>query len=79
MLKLLFLLCGCTLLARCSEQYSRYCEKSGNRYRLRYDIGYWCLLAVLVLFSGLRIQYNDTSRSAFSTVACPEAVRKPVC
>lgn len=67
MIQLYVLLGASCLLAWLSEQYQTQCEAEGIPYRLRRDKAYLLLLGILILFSGLRTRYNDTTHylSAF--------------
>lgn len=60
MIKLYILLAAAVALAWFSEQYQWKCQASGQPYRLSRDWAYCALLAILILFSGLRTSYNDT-------------------
>ena len=60
MTKLLTVFALSLVLAYISEQNTKAIQASGRRYSVRKDWAYLMLLAVLVLFAGLRTNYNDT-------------------
>lgn len=60
MLKLLVVFAAALMLAYISEQNTKAVIASGQRYSVRDDWAYLLLVAILVLFSGLRTSYNDT-------------------
>ena len=60
MVKLLTLLAVSTVLAYFSQQNTVLCHQTGTPYRLRQDWSYVALVTILVFFSGMRYDYNDT-------------------
>lgn len=61
MTKLLVVFAAALVLAYFSEQNTRAAVAAGRRYVPRKDWAYVLLVTVLVLFTGLRTSYNDTS------------------
>lgn len=67
MLKLTSLIIICMLLANLYERNSKKeLTNLGYRYVSKDKIFYVCIVVVLVLFSGLRIRYNDTATYIYS-------------
>lgn len=64
MIKLLAVLGAVLVLARISERNTKAVVASGLRYSVWGDWAYILLVTVLVLFSGLRIQYNGSPLSS---------------
>ena len=60
MAKLLTLLAVSTVLAYFSQQNTVLCHQTGTPYRLRQDWSYVVLVTILVFFSGMRYEWNDT-------------------
>lgn len=60
MTKLLVVFAVSLVLAYISEQNTKAARAAGYRYSVWNDWAYLLLLAVLILFAGLRTQYNDT-------------------
>lgn len=60
MTKLLVVFAAALVLAYISEQNTKAALASGHRYSVRNDLAYILLAVVLVLFTGLRTNYNDT-------------------
>ena len=58
--KLVVLLAVSTVLAYFSQQNTVLCYRTGTRYRPSRDWAYVLLVTILVFFSGLRYDYNDT-------------------
>lgn len=74
--KLVVLLAVSTVLAYFSQQNTVLCYQTGTRYRPSRDWAYVLLVTILVFFSGMRYDYNDTwnyisqFRSAPSLLEC---------
>lgn len=49
-----------TLLAFFSQKRTELCKQTGAIYRVRRDYAYLALVVILILFAGLRTQFNDT-------------------
>lgn len=60
MLKLLAVFAAALVLAHISEQNTKAILAAGHRYSVWDDWAYILLVTILVLFAGLRTQYNDT-------------------
>ena len=60
MIKLLLVFAAALILAYVSEQNTKATLAAGHRYRVWCDWAYLLLVTILVLFSGLRTNYNDT-------------------
>lgn len=60
MTKLLLVFVAALVLANISERNTKAILASGHRYSVRNDWAYVLLVAILVLFTGLRTDYNDT-------------------
>lgn len=60
MIKISVLLAVCIALAWASEVNTPQILKRNGRYRIREDLAFILLAAVLALFAGLRTDYNDT-------------------
>ena len=60
MLKLLIVFAAALALAYVSEQNTKAIVASGQRYSVWNDWAYLLLVTILVIFSGLRTNYNDT-------------------
>ena len=60
MIKLLLVFAAAMVLAYISEQNTKAAIADGRRYSVRKDWAYVWLVAILVLFAGLRTSYNDT-------------------
>jgi len=60
MIKITALMIVCVILAHYSEEYTDAVKRSGYSYSVTNDIAYVALAVVLVLFAGLRREYNDT-------------------
>jgi len=58
--KLVVLLAVSTVLAYFSQQNTVLCYQTGTRYRPSRDWAYLLLVTILVFFSGMRYDYNDT-------------------
>ena len=61
MIQLYILLTASIFLAGLSQKYQENCKRHGIQYRLIHDKAYLVLLVTLILFSGLRTAYNDTT------------------
>ena len=60
MTKLLFLLVPILVLSSISQSRTNYCSRHQFHYYLHQDLAYIFLIIILIFFSGLRIEYNDT-------------------
>jgi hypothetical protein len=60
MLKLLAVFAASLALAYISEQNTKAIVASGRRYSVWNDWAYLLLVTILILFAGLRTNYNDT-------------------
>lgn len=60
MIKIASLMMVCVILAYYSEKYTNAVKRSGQVYSVMNDTAYIVLAIVLVLFAGLRREYNDT-------------------
>ena len=64
MIKLLAVLAASLALSYISEHNTKAILSSGQRYTVRKDWAYILLVAILVLFAGLRTSYNDSLLSS---------------
>lgn len=60
MIKLLAVFAASLVLANISDHNTKAMQASGARYAVYKDWAYVLLVTILILFSGLRTQYNDT-------------------
>ena len=66
MLKLLVVFAAALVLAYLSEQNTKAAIAAGHHYTVWRDWAYLLLVAILVLFAGLRTSYNDTGNYIFA-------------